>query len=330
MEHRLAQQIHKARYIQSSDPGAVGAGVEWLDTTTTPAIHKKRNAANDGWDVIFDPSDYALAADVTTEIAAAVSALVAGAPGALDTLNELAAALGDDASFSASVASALADLDSRVDTLEAGGSGAPTDAEYLVATANGSLSAERVTTDTATVAWDHGTAGQAKANVPNNAITDAKLADMAAVSVKGRSANSSGDPADIAAASNGQFLRRRSNAVGFGAIQDDELPITAWAALTDGATITWDVSGTRESKKTVTLGGNRTLSITNAVNGSSGIVIVTQDGTGGRTLTLPAGSKIVGGGGTSPTLSSDGGAVDILAFEYDGTTYWWTVGRGAA
>lgn len=46
-------------------------------------------------------------------VKAAVDALVAGAPGALDTLNELAAALGGDAAFSATVASSLA---SRVRT----------------------------------------------------------------------------------------------------------------------------------------------------------------------------------------------------------------------
>lgn len=44
------------------------------------------------------------------------------------------------------------------------GGGAPADADYLVKTANGSLSAERVVTDTATVTWDWSVAGQAKAN----------------------------------------------------------------------------------------------------------------------------------------------------------------------
>lgn len=50
------------------------------------------------------------------------------------------------------------------------GGGAPTDAEYLVGTANGSLSAERVVTDTTGttgIAWDLGTAGQAKATATN-------------------------------------------------------------------------------------------------------------------------------------------------------------------
>lgn len=42
------------------------------------------------------------------EIQAAIDALVAGAPGALDTLNELAAALGDDANFATTVTNSLA------------------------------------------------------------------------------------------------------------------------------------------------------------------------------------------------------------------------------
>lgn len=44
---------------------------------------------------------------IVDEITDAVDALVAGAPGALDTLNELAAAIADDASFSATITTAL-------------------------------------------------------------------------------------------------------------------------------------------------------------------------------------------------------------------------------
>jgi parallel beta helix pectate lyase-like protein len=45
---------------------------------------------------------------IQSQVTAAVTALTAGAPGALDTLNELAAAFGNDANFSTSVATALA------------------------------------------------------------------------------------------------------------------------------------------------------------------------------------------------------------------------------
>ena len=46
-------------------------------------------------------------AEVASEISDAVDALVNGAPGALDTLNELAQALGDDPSFATTISTAL-------------------------------------------------------------------------------------------------------------------------------------------------------------------------------------------------------------------------------
>ncbi len=44
----------------------------------------------------------------TAFVAAAISALIDGSPGALDTLNELAAALGDDADFASTITNGLA------------------------------------------------------------------------------------------------------------------------------------------------------------------------------------------------------------------------------
>ena len=63
------------------------------------------------------------------------------------------------------------------------------------------------------------------AKIINDAVTDAKLRDSAAVSVIGRSANSSGDPADIAAGTNGHVLARSSNVVGF---VDPQIPDDIW------------------------------------------------------------------------------------------------------
>jgi len=58
-------------------------------------------------------------------------------------------------------------------------------------------------------------------------------------------------------------------------------------ALTDGATITWNAATGYNSS--VTLAGNRTLAITNPQEGDFYTIIVKQDGTGFRTLTLPGG-----------------------------------------
>lgn len=67
-----------------------------------------------------------------------------------------------------------------------GGGGAPVDAEFVVAVANGVLTAERVLQSTTTVQVDLGTAGQVKFNVPDQAITVAKLQHIATASLLGR------------------------------------------------------------------------------------------------------------------------------------------------
>ena len=99
--------------------------------------------------------------------------------------------------------------------------------------------------------------------------------------------------------------------------------------LTDGATIAWNpLNGLNAS---VTLGGDRTLNFSNSlIAGSYGTLVVTQDITGGRTLTLPsAANKVLGSSSTTTiALSTAAGAKDIVNFYYDGTNYFWNVGQG--
>jgi hypothetical protein len=54
--------------------------------------------------------------------------------------------------------------------------------------------------------------------VADNSITDAKLRDSTGLSIIGRAANSSGNPADIVAASDNQVLRRSGTSIGFGQV----------------------------------------------------------------------------------------------------------------
>jgi hypothetical protein len=59
----------------------------------------------------------------------------------------------------------------------------------------------------------------ATASIANDAVTDAKLRDSGALSVIGRSVNSSGDPADISAtAASGAVFRESGSALGFGTL----------------------------------------------------------------------------------------------------------------
>lgn len=62
-------------------------------------------------------------------------------------------------------------------------------------------------------------AGSDPLTIAPNAVDDTKLRDSAALSVIGRSANSSGDPADIAAGTTGHVLRRSGTTLGFGTLE---------------------------------------------------------------------------------------------------------------
>ena len=88
-------------------------------------------------------------------------------------------------------------------------------------------------------------------------------------------------------------------------------------ALTDGATITPNFNNANNFS--VTLGGNRTLANpTNLTAGQSGVIVITQDGTGSRTLAY--GSYFKFPGGTAPTLTTTASAVDVLAYYVESST----------
>jgi hypothetical protein len=95
-------------------------------------------------------------------------------------------------------------------------------------------------------------------------------------------------------------------------------------SLTYGATITPDVANGTVQK--VTLTGNVTFSaLANPVAGQSLTLIVTQDGTGSRTLT-----STMKFSGAAKTLSTAAGSIDIITVFYDGTNYYASLGKGFA
>lgn len=88
-------------------------------------------------------------------------------------------------------------------------------------------------------------------------------------------------------------------------------------ALTDGTTINWNVQSGFNAE--VTIGGNRTLAMSNLKAGGTYTLALKQDPTGGRSMTWPA--SFTWAGGSAPTLSSLGNSVDIITlYCYDGTT----------
>lgn len=138
-------------------------------------------------------------------------------------------------------------------------------------------------------------------------------------------ATGSGVPTRQGVGSNGQVITADSaqtNGIKWGNPHAPD-----YVTLTDGATVTWDFAGARIGKAVVTLGASRTLAISNAANGCNGVLIIKQPVGGGCSLTLPSGSKVVSTGAGALAMDTSANAINVAAFEYDGTNYYWTLGK---
>lgn len=92
------------------------------------------------------------------------------------------------------------------------------------------------------------------------------------------------------------------------------------AALTDAATVTWDVNAAQTA--TLTINGNRTLALpTNLQAGESYALKVIQGAGGNHTLGYAAG--YFAAGGVKPVLSTAAAAEDVITFaSFDGVNVW--------
>lgn len=126
------------------------------------------------------------------------------------------------------------------------------------------------------------------ATITNDAVTDAKLRESAALSVIGRSANSTGNPADIAAATDGDVLRRAGTTLGFSqptAIQE----VTLVNCANDDIAIT----GTETLRIVRIVGPSGAFSVSGFTAPSAGRAIVLHNTTAqAMTLTNDAGSTV--------------------------------------
>lgn len=126
--------------------------------------------------------------------------------------------------------------------------------------------------------------------ISNDAITNAKLRDSSALSVIGRSANSTGDPADIAAASDHQVLRRSGTSLGFGAVDlTQSAAVTGALGVPNGGTGLTSVA----SGSFVVGNGTGAFTVRTAAQVASDIGAVPA------TRTLTAGTGLTGGGDLS-------------------------------
>ena len=208
-------------------------------------------------------------------------------------------------------------------TASGGGGGAPTTAEYLVKTADATLTAERVVGDSTTVTANWGTAGQvsferaaltgdvtASANsnsttIGANAVTYAKFQQVAALSVVGNGGSATADAGAITGTA-GQVLRVNDGgtALAFGAVNlATAASITGTLGIANGGTGQTTATaafnglapGTTKGDLIVHDGTNEVRLAVGATNGH----VLTVDNTTATGLKWAAGGGGGGGGSTN-------------------------------
>jgi hypothetical protein len=88
--------------------------------------------------------------------------------------------------------------------------------------------------------------------------------------------------------------------------------------LTDAPTITWNISA--GASATVTIAGNRTLSLSGLIPNTTEIIKVVQDPVGSKLMTWPVGFRWQGG--VAPTLTNTANAADVITCWYDGVSHY--------
>lgn len=99
----------------------------------------------------------------------------------------------------------------------------------------------------------------------------------------------------------------------------------AFVALTSGATVTWATAGEKNNNATLTLAEDATLDITGAVAGAQGYLELTQDGTGGWTLTLPSGTVL----GATTSVNTTAAKMTAIAWSYNGAAFTFVLAQEA-
>lgn len=123
--------------------------------------------------------------------------------------------------------------------------------------------------------------------IDNDAVTNAKLRNSSALSVIGRSANSTGDPADIAAGTDAHVLRRSGTALGFGQVVAGGIATNAVtsAKINASAVTTGKIADLNVTEGKLAAGAVATAKIADEAVTNAKLAHVATDTIKGRTTT---------------------------------------------
>ena len=173
--------------IGSPDTAHVYVGVDVADCKLyikddTGAVFKYETSNDVATAIATALANYDLSTVVDSKIAAAINDLIDGAGTALDTLNELADALGNDPNFATTVTNALA---LKANTADLG------DLAFLDTVSTTQIDNDAVTN--AKLATNAVTA----VKINNNSVLNSKLFDMPTLTIKGNDTGATADPKDL-------------------------------------------------------------------------------------------------------------------------------------
>jgi hypothetical protein len=193
-------------------------------------------------------------------------------------------------------------------------------------TATGSNTGDQTITLTSDVTGS-GT-GSFATTIADNAVSLAKMADMATASLLGRDTAGTGDPEVLSAATARSLLGLATTSdVEFGSMHATSFVDEVYDAGNTGTAINLDLSN--GGVQTMTLTGNATITLTGesatANTGSSVTLILTNDATADRTITLAGGTFYVPNGAANRSTAAN--AIDVWTFftPDQGTTWYYNI-----
>lgn len=233
----------------------------------------------------------------------AIAALLDGAPGSIDTLNELAAALGDDPNFAATVTASIA---TKLN--------ASAVSNYVLSNLLGVGDAGAFKT----VLGLNNVSNTADANKPVSTPQQTALNSLQSTlqtAINGKAAtvhmHTLADISDFSAsiATTAEFFGNTADKV---LTTDQVWAAGAEVALSGAADITPNMAAGINFVVSSINGNRSLLNATNKKVGQSGYIRIVQDATGGRTLSYGTDYKFASG--KVPTLSTAANAEDILFY----------------